>query len=189
MKYYLYHVLSWPQLPQVAVDSQNRIVGYVLAKMEEETDEVHGHITSLAVMRSYRRLGIATALMRASIATMEECFNAEFVSLHVRYTNRAAFSLYSETLGFEIQDIEEKYYADKEDAYDMRKTLRAGYAKQEQEKGKKKLKEKVEKEKEAETKVEKAPEKAEAEKEEKGEEKAEEAEEAKKKRKNKKGKK
>eukprot|EP00434_Breviolum_minutum_P008558 symbB.v1.2.007550.t1/scaffold464.1/size201063/19 len=83
MKYYLYHVLSWPQLPQVAVDSQNRIVGYVLAKMEEETDEVHGHITSLAVMRSYRRLGIATALMRASIATMEECFNAEFVSLHV----------------------------------------------------------------------------------------------------------
>mmetsp|Transcript_16954 Transcript_16954/g.19668 ORF Transcript_16954/g.19668 Transcript_16954/m.19668 type:complete len:122 (-) Transcript_16954:30-395(-) len=69
---------------------------------------------------------------------MEECFNAEFVSLHVRYTNRAAFSLYSETLGFEIQDIEEKYYADKEDAYDMRKTLRAGYAKQEQEKGKKK---------------------------------------------------
>ena len=34
------------------VDSQNRIVGYVLAKMEEETDEVHGHITSLAVMRS-----------------------------------------------------------------------------------------------------------------------------------------
>ena len=45
---------------------------------------------------------------------------ADFVE--VRYTNRAAFSLYSETLGFEIQDIEEKYYADKEDAYDMRKT-------------------------------------------------------------------
>lgn len=44
-KYYLYHALSWPQLPQVAVgaleayenlsaqvDGQNRIVGYVLAK-------------------------------------------------------------------------------------------------------------------------------------------------------------
>eukprot|EP00440_Ansanella_granifera_P045491 gb/GFBE01049285.1/.p1 GENE.gb/GFBE01049285.1/~~gb/GFBE01049285.1/.p1 ORF type:complete len:222 (+),score=96.58 gb/GFBE01049285.1/:1-666(+) len=142
MKYYLYHALSWPQLPQVAVDGQNRIVGYVLAKMEEDTEEVHGHITSLAVMRSYRRLGIATNLMRASIATMEECFNAEFVSLHVRYTNRAAFSLYSQTLGFEIQDIEKGYYADKEDAYDMRKTLKAGFAKQEAEKGKKKNKDK-----------------------------------------------
>eukprot|EP00931_Biecheleriopsis_adriatica_P118143 TRINITY_DN935_c0_g1_i3.p1 TRINITY_DN935_c0_g1~~TRINITY_DN935_c0_g1_i3.p1 ORF type:complete len:223 (+),score=66.52 TRINITY_DN935_c0_g1_i3:71-739(+) len=142
MKYYLYHALSWPQLPQVAVDGSNRIVGYVLAKMEEDSEEVHGHITSLAVMRSYRRLGIATALMKASIATMEECFNSEFVSLHVRYTNRAAFSLYSQTLGFEIQDIEKGYYADNEDAYDMRKTLKAGVAKQEAEKGKKKNKDK-----------------------------------------------
>ncbi|CAE7935425.1 N-alpha-acetyltransferase 11 [Symbiodinium microadriaticum] len=188
MKYYLYHALSWPQLPQVAVDSQNRIVGYVLAKMEEDTDEVHGHITSLAVMRSYRRLGIATALMRASIATMEQCFNAEFVSLHVRYTNRAAFSLYSETLGFEIQDIEEKYYADKEDAYDMRKTLRAGLEKQEASKGKKKSKEKEKEAKEKEAaEAEKAeePSKEEEKGEEKNGEKAEETEDAKKKRKKK----
>ena len=33
MKYYLYHILSWPQLSYVAVDHKNRIVGYVLAKM------------------------------------------------------------------------------------------------------------------------------------------------------------
>ncbi|CAJ1360723.1 unnamed protein product [Effrenium voratum] len=201
MKYYLYHALSWPQLPQVAVDSQNRIVGYVLAKMEEDTDEVHGHITSLAVMRSYRRLGIATALMRASIATMEECFSAEFVSLHVRYTNRAAFSLYSETLGFEIRDVEKEYYADKEDAYDMRKTLRAGHAKQEAEKGKKKNKDNKEnkenkensKDKENEKKEAKGAEKSDAKAEEADKEKSEEkadgdTEEAKKKRK-KKGKK
>lgn len=137
LKYYLYHALSWPQLPQVAVTPENRIVGYVLAKMDEDTEEVHGHITSLAVMRSYRRLGIATTLMRASIATMEECFDAEFVSLHVRYTNRAAFSLYSNVLGFEIRDVEKGYYADKEDAYDMRKTLKAGVEKQEKEAEKK----------------------------------------------------
>ena len=45
-----------------------KIVGYVLAKMEEEpTDGVqHGHITSLSVMRTHRRLGLADKLMRQS---------------------------------------------------------------------------------------------------------------------------
>lgn len=44
------------------------MVGYVLAKMEEEpADGVpHGHITSLSVMRTHRRLGIAERLMRMS---------------------------------------------------------------------------------------------------------------------------
>jgi peptide alpha-N-acetyltransferase len=45
-----------------------KVVGYVLAKMEEEpTDGLqHGHITSLSVMRTHRRLGIAERLMRMS---------------------------------------------------------------------------------------------------------------------------
>merc|ERR1711877_28743 len=73
----------------------------------------------------------ASKLMRASIAVMDECFNAEHVSLHVRVTNRAAFTLYSETLGFEIHDVEPQYYADKEDAYDMRKMFETGLKKQE----------------------------------------------------------
>ena len=33
MKYYFYHILSWPQLLYVAEDSTKKIVGYVLAKM------------------------------------------------------------------------------------------------------------------------------------------------------------
>ena len=33
MKYYLYHILSWPQLLYVAEDYNKKIVGYVLAKM------------------------------------------------------------------------------------------------------------------------------------------------------------
>jgi len=131
MKYYFYHILSWPQLPQVAVDHNGKIVGYVLAKMEEDAESPHGHITSLSVLRTYRKLGIASKLMRASMNVMEEVFDAEYVSLHVRYTNRAAFTLYSQTLGFEINDIEKGYYADKEDAYDMRKMFAKGLLKQE----------------------------------------------------------
>merc|ERR1711972_400829 len=138
-----YHMLSWPQLLYVAEDYNKKIVGYVLAKMEEDSNEVHGHITSLAVLRSHRKLGLASKLMRAAMAAMEETFSAEHVSLHVRVTNRAAFTLYSETLGFEIHDIESKYYADKEDAFDMRKMFETGLKKQEAGRTKKKDKEKV----------------------------------------------
>ncbi|KAF5203520.1 N-alpha-acetyltransferase [Thalictrum thalictroides] len=124
MKYYFYHILSWPQLLYVAEDYGGKIVGYVLAKMEEETTECHGHITSLAVVRTHRKLGLATKLMTAAQNAMGEVFGAEYVSLHVRRSNRAAFNLYTQTLGYKIHDIEAKYYADGEDAYDMRKQLK-----------------------------------------------------------------
>lgn len=131
MKYYFYHILSWPQLLFVAQDYDKKIVGYVLAKMEEEStnnpnssEPVHGHITSLAVLRTHRKLGLATKLMNAAQNAMGEVFGAEYVSLHVRRSNRAAFHLYNETLGYKIHDVEQKYYADGEDAYDMRKMLK-----------------------------------------------------------------
>ncbi len=109
----------------MAEDHDGRIVGYVLAKMEEdETKPPHGHITSLAVLRTHRKRGIATMLMRRSQVEMEQVFGAEFVSLHVRKSNRAAFHLYNETLRYEINDIERGYYADGEDAYDMRCTFK-----------------------------------------------------------------
>lgn len=54
---------------------------------------------------------------------MIECFNAKYVSLHVRKSNRAALNLYTNTLKFKINEIEPKYYADGEDAYAMRRNL------------------------------------------------------------------
>lgn len=33
MKYYMFHLICWPQLSQVAVDANGQIVGYVLAKV------------------------------------------------------------------------------------------------------------------------------------------------------------
>ena len=76
LKYYLYHALSWPTLSYVAVDTRAvrskmdppKIVGYVLAKMEEEPSDgvAHGHITSLSVMRTHRKLGLAKKLMLQS---------------------------------------------------------------------------------------------------------------------------
>jgi len=124
MKYYFYHILSWPQLLWVAEDG-NKIVGYVLSKMEED-DKLpkHGHITSLAVLRTHRKRGIATMLMRNSQREMARIFKATYVSLHVRKSNAGAFHLYNDTLKYDINDIEKGYYADGEDAYDMRCTFK-----------------------------------------------------------------
>jgi len=78
----------------------------------------HGHITSLAVLRSHRKLGLATKLMRAARelfmnasvvvrtdtilaeASMVETFDAKHVSLHVRKSNMGALHLYKDTLGY-----------------------------------------------------------------------------------------
>lgn len=128
LRYYLYHLLSWPQLLQVAENHKGEIIGYVLSKMEEreeaDTGPAHGHITSLAVLRTYRKCGIATKMMKQAHLRQKECFDSHHCSLHVRYTNRAAFHLYSLTLGYEVSMVEKGYYADGEDAYSMKCVLK-----------------------------------------------------------------
>ncbi|WPK27609.1 hypothetical protein PUMCH_005005 [Australozyma saopauloensis] len=173
LKYYMYHILSWPQTSFVAttydvdepedessekdvvdqlaevnlagfttVDSAEidpkgdsayinkgeKIVGYVLGKMEDDPDAEdkipHGHITSLAVMRTYRRMGLAEKLMKQLLYAMCEVFKARYVSLHVRKSNRAALHLYRDSLTFEVTSIEKCYYQDDEDAYAMKKVFK-----------------------------------------------------------------
>ncbi|KAL7409061.1 putative N-terminal acetyltransferase complex subunit ARD1 [Mrakia frigida] len=127
MKYYLYHALTWPQLSYVAEEtSTGKIVGYILAKMDEDaspTEPPHGHVTSISVLRTHRRLGLANKLMKQSQEAMSTVYQSAYVSLHVRKTNRAAISLYRDSLGFEVHDVEISYYADGEDAYGMRLDL------------------------------------------------------------------
>jgi len=123
-KYYIYHYLSWPSLLHVAEDHNGKIVGYVLAKLEDEDikqGEIQGHITSISVLRTYRRLGVASKLMNHAINMMREYFDADYVSLHVRVSNRPALHLYHNNLGFDVRGVEKAYYADQEDAYKMRK--------------------------------------------------------------------
>ena len=134
LKYYMYHILSWPQASFVATTStihsegqEEKAVGYVLGKMEDDPEAEdktpHGHITSLSVMRTYRRMGIAEKLMRQSLYAMCQLFDAKYVSLHVRKSNRAALHLYRDSLQFEVQLIEKSYYQDGEDAYAMKLEL------------------------------------------------------------------
>ena len=129
-KYYYYHILSWPHLLYVA-DDDGQIVGYVLAKLDDDNetkdDTVKGHITSISVLRTYRKLGLASKLMEATHRAMKNIYEAQKVSLHVRCSNRAALGLYKYRLKYDEADIEAGYYADGEDAYYMVKILTEGY--------------------------------------------------------------
>lgn len=40
---------------------------------------------------------------------MAQVYGAEYVSLHVRKTNRAAISLYRDSLGYTVHDVEKGY--------------------------------------------------------------------------------
>ncbi|KAL1424499.1 hypothetical protein MTO96_020057 [Rhipicephalus appendiculatus] len=105
MKYYFYHGLSWPQLSYVAEDEKGKIVGYVLAKMEEDSDENDPP-------RPHHFSGC------------QEVAQAPWAGSETDGpSNRAALHLYTNTLGFMINEIEPKYYADGEDAYAMKRDL------------------------------------------------------------------
>ncbi|KAE9410073.1 acyl-CoA N-acyltransferase [Gymnopus androsaceus JB14] len=129
MKFWMYHIITWPQLSFVAENDKGHIVGYVLAKIEEEPEdkggEAHGHVNSISVLRSYRRLGLAKRLMLLSQDAMYSVYKAKYVSLHVRKSNIAAIGLYRDTLGFEVAEMEKKYYGDGEDAYVMKLYLQS----------------------------------------------------------------
>lgn len=105
-QYYLYHYLSWSSLIYVA-EENGEVCGYVLAKMDDESEanekeDVHGHITSLSVLRTHRRLGLAKKLMDHSHEAMHKVQGGKFVSLHVRVSNRAALGLYRDRLKYKV---------------------------------------------------------------------------------------
>ena len=47
-------------------------------------------------------------------------YGAKFMMLHVRVSNRAAIGLYRDVLKYEKYETSVSYYADGEDAWDMR---------------------------------------------------------------------
>ena len=95
----------------MAETKEGKIVGYVLAKIDDEDsekDHVHAHITSISVLRSHHKIGLSTALMQTSQKAMHNVYEAEYCLLHVRASNRAGIALYRDTLGFEVIKTEAK---------------------------------------------------------------------------------
>lgn len=132
MKYFLYHLTTWPEISFVA-EWDAKIVGYVMCKIDSEEDPFappgrlptkHGHVTSLSVLRPFRRLYLAEQLMKQAEQSIRQFYpEVKFITLHVRMSNTAALGLYEKNLGFVRKEIERKYYGNGEDAQQMVKSL------------------------------------------------------------------
>lgn len=90
----------------VARTADARIVGFCACWVID--DEVH--VNTIAVEPSWRRQGIASALLREIL----ERTNARSATLEVRRSNAAALGLY-EKLGFKITAVRARYYGNPEE--------------------------------------------------------------------------
>jgi len=91
MPFYLQYMSRWPELFTVAEAPDNSIMGYMLGKSEGRGRLWHGHVSAVTVAPLYRRLGIAKMLMEDLESTSAYVYNAYFVDLFVRSSNRWVF--------------------------------------------------------------------------------------------------
>jgi ribosomal-protein-alanine N-acetyltransferase len=96
------HEISYPL---VAVHSmEERVIGYIIFWVIR--DEVQ--INNIAINPDFRRKGIGESMLGQVIAAVKKN-DATFISLEVRPSNGAAFSLYQK-LGFKIIGRRKDYY-------------------------------------------------------------------------------
>ncbi|GIX64358.1 N-acetyltransferase, putative [Babesia caballi] len=119
MKYYFYHLLSWPQLTNIAIAPNGYVCGYSMAKLEEDIDNA-GHLTAVGVLRSYRSMGIANRVIKQTHDAMQAVYTCDSVYLFVRVSNWGAHAMYKYRLGYSVDEIVREYFNDKEDAYSMK---------------------------------------------------------------------
>lgn len=99
-------------------ESNGNVVGYVCASYVLS----EGHLMNLAVSVLYRKMGIASLLVRSVLSDLKE-YGCETVYLEVRASNKIAVSMY-EKLDFIQYDKRRDYYRDpREDAILMRYDL------------------------------------------------------------------
>ena len=128
--FYGKYLTQWPEYCLKARHpGSNTIMGYILGKIEGEGEDRHGHISAITVASPFRRQNVARTLITFLETTTEAYYEAYFVDLFVRKSNRLAISMY-EKLGYKLYRRVLRYYQDfsensAEDAIDMRKPLRA----------------------------------------------------------------
>ena len=99
------------------------ILGYIMWRIERIPSKNSlrlinkGHLVSIAVIESYRRTGVASALLSKSMPEILKQNVNEYV-LEVRVSNHGAVSLY-QSFDFKIEGVKKKYYKDGENAYYM----------------------------------------------------------------------
>eukprot|EP00979_Chaetoceros_neogracilis_P007595 scaffold1604_cov226-Chaetoceros_neogracile.AAC.2 len=113
---------SSTSMPSSKVIDSDEYFGNYFHPRERKT-EMLGHVTSLAVLPTFRRRGLAAQLMKQLHYHMDAGHVANGVSLHVRVSNVAARRLYCDGMGYGVVDVIRGYYQDGEDAFFMRKNF------------------------------------------------------------------
>lgn len=95
--------------PRILDDKGNStVVGYVMARPDEEGEIKKGHVTSLAVAATHKCKKIATRLMFSTLVAMNKRGLA-CCTLECRNDNEIAIEMYKK-LGFEVETIHKNYY-------------------------------------------------------------------------------
>jgi len=114
---------NYPESFLVACNSIKEIIGYIMWRVERTPSinslklKNNGHLVSIAVLKTYRQLGIASTLLSHSMKKIKKYKIDEFV-LEVRVSNIEATNLYKK-FNYQTKTIKEKYYRDGENAYYM----------------------------------------------------------------------
>lgn len=108
--------LILPGMVRIKAEYNGRMIGFVGGDIKPSQGV--GWITTLAVMPSYRGMGIGKALLNAC----EHEMHMPYVKLSVRRSNIQAQILYFEC-GYKQKDIWRKYYDGGEDALILEKQL------------------------------------------------------------------
>jgi ribosomal-protein-alanine N-acetyltransferase len=107
----------------IVAEEDSRIVGYVMCRIETGFSGLglmkRGHVVSIAVLPEYRGRGIGEALLKEALQAMLNHYGVKECYLEVRVSNMPAINLYKK-LGFKIDRVIRRYYADGENAYLMR---------------------------------------------------------------------
>ncbi|KAJ9474846.1 N-terminal acetyltransferase B complex catalytic subunit NAT3 [Pseudozyma hubeiensis] len=139
LSFYLSYLAQWPDLSFIqTAPSSSRTMGYVIGKAEgrdhpsptsrREPPTLHGHVTAITIAPEYRRLGLAKGLMNLLEDVSDRVYNAFFVDLFVRPSNKNAVTMY-EGMGYDVyRKVTAYYYGGgkagmDEDGFDMRKSL------------------------------------------------------------------
>lgn len=132
--YYLhYHLNSSEQMFVMKTENiesdyfihSNKVVGYIIGKIEEQEDKSHEddrsmHISAISIAPSHRKNGLARHLCKI---LEEQIPNALFVDLFVRISNKNAIIFYEKNGYMKYRRIFKYYSSPEEDAWDMRKFL------------------------------------------------------------------
>ncbi|KAI1790565.1 acyl-CoA N-acyltransferase [Ganoderma leucocontextum] len=114
---YRYFLQQWPHLAFLAYPSQSSDpVGVVVCKQSMHRDVTNrGYIAMLSVHKNWRKMGIASTLVRRTVEVMKTN-GVEEVVLETEYDNSAALSLY-ESLGFIREKRLFRFYLNGKDAF------------------------------------------------------------------------